>query len=226
MEVEVSNQKDILLGNDYFQISYPNQNYKKSSEYKQWRKIVEKKFGKKWKEVFCEKDNIIIYQEEKNINNVIKCPKCKIIIYQCKYCNRIRNEITKNCCFKALLNDIKEKIKIDKNLNIEENSEGFYIIFFASFIPLFFSFVNALVFIGFFYLDLENKKGILIMDDIDEKKHLSVFLRFFLIVYLFSMTIAYSIFFYIIFIIILIISLPFKLYFIKLIISWQTKFLG
>ena len=170
MEVEVSNQKDILLGNDYFQISYPNQNYKKSSEYKQWRKIVEKKFGKNGKEVFCEKDNIIIYQEEKSIDNVINCPICKINIYKCKYCNRIRDKITKNCCFIAVLNDIKEKIKIDKNLNIEENSEGFYIIFFASFIPLFFSFVNALVFIGFFYLDLENKKGILIMDDIDEKK--------------------------------------------------------
>ena len=60
MENEDINLECKLLENNYFQISYPNQNYKITSEYKLWKKIIKKNMGENGKEVFCEKDDIII----------------------------------------------------------------------------------------------------------------------------------------------------------------------
>ena len=229
MEVEVSNQKDILLGNDYFQISYPNQNYKKSSEYKQWRKIAEKKSGKNGKEAFCEKDNIIIYQKKEFINFNIQCPLCNRNIYQCKYCNKSRDTLTTQCCIKASINDIKENKKIFQYINTEENKDDeieFYQLFFLSFIPLFFSFINVLIFFIFFFANMEDKNGKLISETFEENRCLIILMRIFTLFYLILITIVYSIFFFNIFIIIVIISLPFKLYYVRIVIGMYSALLG
>ena len=84
MEVESSNKEyNLLEKNNFFKLLYPNQNYKISLEYKQWKKSIEEKFGKNenGKEIFCKKDNIVIYNE--NVNNSIICPICRKTLYRC-----------------------------------------------------------------------------------------------------------------------------------------------
>ena len=123
MEIEDSNIKCNLLENNYFQILYPNQKYKLSSEYKQWKKTIEEKIGKNGIEIFCKKDNIIIYQKFENINDIIKCPICDENIYQCQYCNKKRVKKTSRCCLKAYIKELKEKEQFYQYLEIDENKK-------------------------------------------------------------------------------------------------------
>ncbi len=134
METDSPNKENIL-GENYFQILYPNQNYKSSLEYKQWKKNVEEILGKKGKEVFCEKDNIIIYQKYHKIDVGIYCPICNQFLYGCEYCNKISNQVTKSCCIQAFINEnIKNSYKFIKMEN-KEDKDDFYYNLFINFIP-------------------------------------------------------------------------------------------
>ena len=102
MEVESSNKEyNLLENNNFLKLLYPNQNYKISLEYKQWKKSIEEKFGKNENgiEIFCKIDNIVIYNE--NVNDIIKCPICRKTLYICKYCNKVQKKKTTKCCFRA-----------------------------------------------------------------------------------------------------------------------------
>ena len=222
MEVENSNNEFNLLEKNYFKILYPNQDYKKSLDYQKWKKSIEEKYGKNknGKEVLCEKDNIIIWNE--NINYIIKCPICYRDIYLCKYCNKIKNKfVDVKCCYRDTIKIIvKEKKSIYKFLNIDndENIKYFYFVLALFFIPFFFISHIVLSSIFLFYCDLEYKDGKTYDNYIDTK---SLFYKILLVIivlgYLLSMIIAFTIFSYIIFLIIVILSLPFKLYPVKII---------
>ena len=220
MEIEDQNIESNLLEEKYFKILYPNQNYELSSEYKLWKKEMEKNMGKNGKEIFCKKDNIIIYQKYEENDDIILCPICNATLYKCKYCSQIRNKKTKRCCSKALLKEtqVKENV-IFQNLDkkYEKNQKEFYKVFFSNFIPMFTSLQITLIFFRFLFLELENKKGEIIMQTFDKKNFMCrIPFTIFLLFYYFSMAITYSMFFYIIFIINVIISLPFNLYNVKI----------
>ena len=214
----------ILLEDDYFEILYPNQNYKETIEYKHWKKIVTEKNGINGKEIYCKKDNIILYQKYEENNNVIKCPICKTLLYKCKYCKRILNKKTTRCCFRAYLNevfknkDIYQYIKYKKN----EDKNEFYQIFFCCFIPLFFAAHILLISLIIFFYNLENKKGIIINTIIEDSKKRSFIIpyRIFSNLFLLLMSLVYTIFFNSIYFTIIIFSLPFKLYPIKIILGF------
>ena len=224
MEVESSNKEyNLLENNNFLKLLYPNQNYKISLEYKQWKKSIEEKFGKNENgiEIFCKIDNIVIYNE--NVNDIIKCPICRKTLYICKYCNKVQKKKTTKCCFRAQIKDfIIENKTIYKYINNQENQiKEFYEIFRINFIPFCFLSHTVLFFMALFYLELENEEGENYGDLLDKKSYIyRIPLYILLIGYVLSMIIAFSIFFYILFLIIVIISLPFKLYPIKIIIGF------
>ena len=221
METESQNKENIL-GENYFQILYPNQNYKLSFEYKHWKKNVDKILGKNGKEIFCEKDNIIIYQKYKNIDNGIFCPICNKFLYGCEYCNKILNKVTKRCCLKAFINEnIKNSYKFIK-MEKEEDKGDYYFYLFMSFIPFLCISQTILISLNLFFLGLENKRHEII-DKIDMKDNLNNIFIYVIVLYTILMVIPYTIFFYSIYLIILILSLPFKLYPIKLLLGFYSS---
>ena len=215
MEIESTDIENSLEIN-YFKISYPNQNYKLSLDYKQWKKNIEEKLGKNGYELFCKNDNIIIYQNSDNCN----CPICHKVLYKCKYCKKTRNKITKRCCLKAYINDIiSDKNNLNRYIMIENNEAkcDFYYFFFINIIPCSFASQSILSGVFLFYCGLENIHGEKIDNTLEDMKS-SLKVIYFIIscLYILSMLIAYSIFFYTIYFIILILSLPFKLYTMRL----------
>ena len=221
MEVDDINIENNLLEDNYFKISYPKQNYKISLDYKQWKKSIEAKFGKNGKEIFCNKDNIIIYQQKEYINNFLKCPLCGKNIYQCQYCNKSKDSDTGRCCLKRYIKELKNNEKKYQFIKYKrkEDLNEFYEIFLVSFIPFIFATQFVLIFIYIFYFNIEDKNGLNIIDRIFEKERenkMMVF-RIILLCYLFCINIPYSILFYSIYFIIAIISIPFKLMPIKMI---------
>ena len=224
MEVENPNKEyNLLEKNNFFRLLYPNQNYKISLEYKQWKKSIEEKFGKNENgiEIFCKIDNIVIYNE--NVNNSIICPTCRKTLYICKYCNKIQNRKITKCCFRTKIKEnIIEKKAIYKYINNQKNQlEEFYLLFIINFTPFCFLPQIVLIFMDLFYLDLENEEGESYDCLIDKKSNIyKIPIAILFIGYYLSMLIAFSIFFYILFLNIIIISLPFKLYPIKIIIGF------
>ena len=218
MEIESPNKTD-LLTNNYYKISYPNQNYNFSFEYKNWKKSMEEKRDKKGREIYCEKDNLIIYQEYENINSTINCPICNRVLYKCQYCNTIRNKKTTRSCYKAYIKEIINRKSIYSYVLMENelDKRDFYILFFLNFIPFIIVIENILIGILIFYFNLENKNDKVTFDAcIDKKLALKICLFILVLFIAISIIVSYSIFFYTIYIICVIISLPFKLYPIKL----------
>ena len=216
MEIENPNKEDNLLGNNYFKILYPNQNYKSSLEYHNWRKTNEKNKGKNGKEILCQRDNIIIYQKKEDKNNGILCPICNKIIYKCKYCKKCGNLRKNNCCFRAFIkSNFKDKKLLDflDIYSIQQN-----IIF--AFIPAYFIYLFILGGMKVFYFNLEYKDGKINSESFFEKKSsIQVLMSAILKLYCILIVINYSIFFFIIYISIFILSLPFKLYPIKILLG-------
>ena len=227
MENENLDIESNILGNNYFKLSFPNQNYKLSLEYKNWRKSMEERKGKNGVEIFCKKDNIIIYLNEENnqyYHYHTKCPlrKTDFILNTCVYCSTVSFNYWGNCCLSQYIK------KIFKYINNKENMYEFIEKFSLSFIPVYFSFQIIVMFVYLFFFNLENKRHILIINDfldennLDEDKNKYIFISSFqmiLFFYFLCMSIIFSIFFYYIYIIIVILSFPFKLYPIKIIIG-------
>ena len=228
MEIDSPNIENILE-KYYYELLFPNQNYKLCTEYKLWKKNVEDKFGRNGKELFCKKDNIIIYQSEQNINFGIFCPICNRALYICNFCNKTKNQMTKRCCFKAYINDILfNRNKLYKFIIIEneENKRDFYYSIFINFIPFAFVCQNILMGMFLFFANLENKRNEIIDDAIDEMNTiLKIIYVIVSIFYVLSMIIAYTFFFYSIYLIILILSIPFKFYPIKLLLGFYCSIL-
>ena len=224
METDSPNKENIL-GENYFQILYPNQNYKSSLEYKQWKENVEEILGKKGKEVFCEKDNIIIYQKYHKIDIGIYCPICNKFLYGCEYCNKISNQVTKSCCIQAFINEnIKNSYKFIKMEN-KEDKDDFYYNLFINFIPFSFLYRTILIPIIIF-LSIENKRNIMIDQVLENmKENLNNIFEIAFMLYILLMLKTYTILFYSIYLIILILSLPFKLYPIKLLLGFYSSIL-
>ena len=221
MEVGNLNIENNLLGDIYFKIIYPNQNYKISLEYKKWKKSIEEKFGKNGKELFCKKDNIIIYQKNENINSFVKCPICDQNIYQCQYCNRIKDKDTARCCLKRHIKEINDKDKIKQFIEYKrkEDINDFLNIFFWAFIPFIFATQFILIFVYLFFFNLEDKNGLMIIDRTFQKERQTKMIPFKIILffYLICINLPYAVLFYAVYLIIVILSLPFKLYPIKII---------
>ena len=226
MENENLDIESNILENNYFKLSFPNQNYKLSLEYKNWRKSMEERKGKNGVEIFCKEDNIIIYLNEENnqyYDDLIKCPLCNtdFILETCVYCSTVSFEFWGRCCLPQYINEIIQRKKIFQYINNKENMKEFFEIFFINFIPVIFSFQIIIIFVYLFFFNLKNKRHILIIEDFldeDKNKYMHTF-QMILFFYSLCMSITFSIFFYCIYIIIVILSLPFKLYPIKIIIG-------
>ena len=127
--MEVENSNNFLEKNNYFKKLYPNQNYKISLEYKQWKKSIKEKFGKNknGNEIFFKKDNIVIYNKDSNDNMI--CSFCKRMLYLFNYCNKIKNWVTINCCFRAIIKEIiTDKEILYKYINKQEMKSEFYLL--------------------------------------------------------------------------------------------------
>ena len=96
-------QENNLLGDYFFKISYPKQNYKELKEYQNWKKSVTDRIGKNGKEIICYEDNTIIYIIHNNNDEIIKCPTCNTDLYNCIYCNITQTEKCHICCLRAYL---------------------------------------------------------------------------------------------------------------------------
>ena len=97
---------NILLEQNFFKLSFKNQDYKKLKEYKIWIKAMKIKFNYLGKEIICDKDNIIIYSIYDDNSKCIYCPICHSSIYSCIYCNNSENSEIKNVVLKPILNII------------------------------------------------------------------------------------------------------------------------
>ena len=214
MEIESSSQ-DIeinLLDNYCFKLLYPNQKYKKSIDYQNWKKSVSKKGN--GIEIFCNKDNIIIYKKNKDLNQ-LKCPICKEYFYFCPYCKRA--EKCRKCCIKSYIKDILNDELLFKFINNKDKKKDFIEMFSYMFIPFL---LNIVIYFSIFcilYFGIV-KNGV----SISEKKsdyfwilyiiYIITFMGFILL-----MALIYERPLFICYIILIIFSLPFNLYPIKLI---------
>ena len=123
MEVENANP-DLemnLLDNYCFKILYPDQNYKKSVEYQNWKKSIKEVIGQNIIEMFCNTDKIVIIQKYEDINQIIQCPICKANFYFCKFCKKA--EKNKNCCTKALIKEFLNDERLYKFMDLKDNNE-------------------------------------------------------------------------------------------------------
>ena len=99
-----------LIEYPYFKLAYEGQKYEESSEYQKWKKIMIKSIGENGKEFFCNKDKIVIFQKNENIEQGFICPICKNLFYVCPHCRSI--EVNKRCCFISFFKEIiSTKIK-------------------------------------------------------------------------------------------------------------------
>ena len=201
-----------LIEYPYFKLAYEGQKYEESSEYQKWKKIMIKSIGENGKEFFCNKDKIVIFQKNENIEQGFRCPICKNLFYVCPYCRSI--EVNKKCCFISFFKEIintKIKIFIEPDDYAKEN---FLSNFLTMFIPLISNIIINICMFDLFYFFLY-KNNIKYGDKFFETKlgYLSA-----IILYSFSVVISlsYIILYYEILIFLIIISLPFKLYLVKL----------
>ena len=202
-------QENNLLG-DYFRISYKNQKYEKSQEYKKWKQTMQEKFGNVGKEIICNKDNTIIYKIHNDNDIKIKCPTCNSDLYNCIFCNKTRNKKSHKCCIKAYFKYcIKDHYK-NRYIKFEQDKESkniFKRTLLSSFFPLFPIFYIIFAFIDLFYFNMREEK------DNEEENLILEIIAF---SFIFVMTINFAIIYYLFFLILFLISLPFNLYPIKM----------
>ena len=204
-------QENNLLGDYYFKISYKSQKYKKSQEYQNWLKTMQEKYGLNGKEIFCDKDNAIIYTIHNDNDTKITCPICNSDLYNCIFCNKTQNKRSHKCCIKAYFKYcIKDHFKT-RYIEIENNNKEFFkrIILF-SFFPLF-----PLFFLIFAMFDLLYFNMIEDKDKEYEEKDNNIFIII-IFLFIFVTTINYAIIYYLLYLVVFIISLPFKLLLIKM----------
>ena len=205
MENQHADQENSLLDDFYFKSSYKGQNYKILQEYKNWKKLMIEKYGKNGKEITCPKDNTIIYKIH-NDNGETICPTCKLVIYNCIFCNKISKNKTNNCCSKAYIKFADEEIYnfLFTDLKTDENILDDYILLIVcSFIPFISPFPLLCKIINSLIIDLD--------DEFTPSIFYSLLTPFALI-----MSAIYGILYYVIFISFFILSIPFKLYPLKI----------
>ena len=121
---------------DIFKPDYKDQAFEKSAKFKNWKKSMIDKHGKKGKFYTCFKDNIVFYSldsEENKIEESSLCPICgsEICFFCTKTCTMENRE---NCCFRQILHCMhKNGIKFlnSKKEELEEkgdyDSKAFYL---------------------------------------------------------------------------------------------------
>ena len=217
MENEDSSQEINLLLDSY-EILYPEQKYEKSSEYKKWERAMLKKFGENRIKIVCNKDNIVTYQKFDNIDQILKCPKCKANYYYCSYCKRAEKE--RRCCSKAYIKKLLNDDLLFKFLKLEDNNikRNFIenIVFHR--IPFFANLsINICIFLVLYMDIIKNDVN---CDDWISNDKLNLFNKLIIAGFMIIMSLIYMILYYICFIILIILSLPFKLYPIKILIGF------
>ena len=218
MEAENINQ-DLemnLLDNYCYKILYPDQNYKKSVEYQNWKKSITEIIGENGIEMFCDRDKIVIYKKYEGINQILNCPICKDNFYFCQKCKKA--EKRKNCCTKTLIKKYLDDEELYKYMNLKDDNkkdfiEGFFILLipFISNIAFYF-YVFFLLYIG---LAKDGKQ----VEDITFDGKLNYLHSLLIFAFLLLMSLIYMITHYIFYLSIIILSLPFKLYPIKFILG-------
>ena len=226
MENQNLGLENVLFEQNFFKLSFKNQNYKKLKEYKIWIKEMNIKFNKSGKEIICDKDNIIIYSIYDDNSKCIYCPICNSSIYSCIYCNNSENSENKKCCIKAYFRYyLKDKIRPLDN-NIESN----YWAILALFMPLTCSILFVKGFIERLYFDFKKDEYDDYYDDYDYNgikfnyiESLCSFLDISLYLVIFFFSFIYAIFFFILSLIIVIFSIPFKLYPFFILVKWLAE---
>ena len=212
MEIDPSSQdmEINLLDNYCFKLLYPNQKYEKSIEYQKWKKAISKNDNDNGIEIFCRKDNIIIYKKKEEFNN-LRCPICKQIFYFCPYCKRA--EKFKRCCIKSYIKDILNDELLYRFINNKDAKKDFIEIFLFTLIPFL---SNIIIYFSIFcilYFDII-KNGVS-----NSERNVNNFWVLYIIVFIgffVLMAIIYTIPLFFCYIFIIIFSLPFKLYPLKL----------
>ena len=212
-------QESNLLGDYFFKISYPKQNYKKSIEYQKWKKIVIDKIGNNGKEIICNKDNTIIYKIYNDNDDIITCPTCNSYFYNCNFCNITQTEECHICCVRSFLKyEFNNYCKTSHLFGDRDEKKKFKKLLIYQFIPICSSFLFILVIHSLFFMSL-GKKNIPYHEsgEGENKKDCFFTINFlFLLFYSLLMSIIFALFFVFVFLLFFIVSLPFKLYFVKL----------
>ena len=219
VENEIQDIEINLLDIYCYKILYPNQNYKKSIEYQKWKTSIQKIIGSNGIEIFCNKDKIVIYKKNENLEQPIKCPICKRNFYYCKNCKS--GQISKNCCSKSLIKKLLSDERLNKYMNLKDNirERNEYLNYFIALLIPFISnmciyiYINHILYFGIGKNGNENR---------NRKFNNSIykFLQiFFMFGFFISLSLTYMIIHYIFYLSFLIFSLPFKLLPIKLLIG-------
>ena len=132
---------------DIFKPDYKDQSFEKSAKFKNWKKSMIDKHGKKGRFFTCFNDNIVFYSldsEENKIGECSFCPKCHSEI--CFFCKKsFIMENRENCCFRQILhcmhkNGIKflnsKKEELEKEEDYDSKAFYFFLIPCVNFILL------------------------------------------------------------------------------------------
>ena len=201
--MENENDKEYnLLDVPFFKLSYAEQKYKKSNEYKIWKKNLMEKNGQNGIEIFCSLDNIVIYTNQE-ARDVI-CPICKTNYQICEFCKKPLTIQSSLCCVRAFINDFSEK---RKTFNLKDKDERtlFIGIFFTSFFPGLFNFFLAFQ----LYLLFIGKKEIM-------NAYLNIIFKIFTLLTILTISFVFIMFNYIFYLTLIIISIPLLLYPLKI----------
>ena len=151
--MENENDKEYnLIDVPYFKLTYPEQKYKISNDYKIWKKNLMEKNGQNGIEIFCCIDNAVIYYNQE-ARNVI-CPICKTNCKICEFCKKPLAIQSSICCISSFINGFSEKRK-KFNLKNKDERKLFIEIFLTRFFPGLYYCVLLFIYINFFW---EKKK--------------------------------------------------------------------
>ena len=201
MENHNLEQENNLLGNDYFIISYQDQNYKILPNYQEWKRLMIEKYGDDGKEIKCWNDNTIFYAIHNDNEQILTCPTCKKWMYKCIFCNEVDKFNCHTCCFRACFYYIA--IKICKKPI--ENKNMLYLFIF----PFISTFISIYAVFGAFFIRKVKYERM-----IDLEANFFLILTIFL--YIALMSIIFGIIYHLLLIVFFILSIPCKLYPIKI----------
>ena len=172
MENETNTKSDY---ENIFKIDYDNQNLDNNIEYKNWKNIMKKKFGKNGKLFKCIKDKILFYDNYENYKNLsvykTRCPKCdKYICHFCSYSEKKSNEL---CCLKGAIMksffDYGLQYINEKNGHIKKISDDYSALF--TILPGINLFLICFIITNITYFNLITKESLL-----DENKERLLYL--------------------------------------------------
>ena len=86
--MENENDKEYnLIDVPYFKLTYPEQKYKISNDYKIWKKNLMEKNAQNRIEILSSINNVVIYNNQEA--RIVICPICKTNYQICEFCKKL-----------------------------------------------------------------------------------------------------------------------------------------